>query len=262
MNWFYSQETPSEFERTYKPVRISSTNLPDDKKERTLNGGKIFLPESSLENLLNDEIPGPMTFSLCKEIDEDQEPSRITHVGVLEFIATEGFVYIPDSIFDSLELNASDFVVLKSTTLPKGELIKLQPFTSNFLSIQDPRSILEHHLRKFTALTKNDIVEFAYLDESHKLSVVETSPENGILITDTDISVEFLPPIDYDDSHPSTKDLHKYKTELSDKIENTKKKWRTVSGNKGESENSKEEPSVFGVNIPDNVLFFYPEKKT
>lgn len=63
-------------------------NGPD--REHTNYGGKIFLPPSALEKLTRLHISYPMLFELVNGAAE-----KTTHAGVLEFVAEEGRIYLP-----------------------------------------------------------------------------------------------------------------------------------------------------------------------
>lgn len=131
-------------------------------------------------------IDYPMLFNL-----EARESGRSTHCGVLEFIADEGMVYMPywvrvlpvvrercgllgqkeswlsiwqpyyhthhgqhvSQMMQNLLLEEGAVVRLSSVTLPKGTFVKLQPHSSDFLDITNPRAVLERTLRGFTCLT-------------------------------------------------------------------------------------------------------------
>ena len=53
-------------------------------------GGKIIMPPSALDHLTRLNIVYPMLFKLT-----NIRTNRITHCGVLEFVADEGKVYLP-----------------------------------------------------------------------------------------------------------------------------------------------------------------------
>jgi ubiquitin fusion degradation protein 1 len=53
-------------------------------------GGKVIMPPSALEKLTRLHIAYPMLFEL-----RNGAKDRMTHAGVLEFIAEEGRVYLP-----------------------------------------------------------------------------------------------------------------------------------------------------------------------
>ena len=122
---------------------------------------------------------------------EARESGRSTHCGVLEFVADEGMVYMPywvrvlpvvrggcsllgqkesrlgirqhyyntyhgqhvSQMMQNLLLEEGAVVRLSSVTLPKGTFVKLQPHSSDFLDITNPRAVLERTLRGFTCLT-------------------------------------------------------------------------------------------------------------
>lgn len=56
-------------------------------------------------------------------------------------------------VMDNLLLGVGDLVNLQNVSLPKGTFIKIQPHTSDFLEISNPKAVLETSLRSFTCLT-------------------------------------------------------------------------------------------------------------
>lgn len=57
-----------------------------------------------------------------------------------------------------LNLNEGECVRITYATLPKATYTKLKPQSADFLSISNPRAVLEVELRKFACLTKGDII--------------------------------------------------------------------------------------------------------
>lgn len=101
---------------------------------------------------------------------------------------------------NTLLLEPGDLLQILSTTLEKGKFVKLQPQSVNFLDISDPKAVLENALRNFSALTKNDILSFLYNDTVYEIAVLEVKPEtekNAVGIIETDLEVDFAPPIGY-----------------------------------------------------------------
>lgn len=102
---------------------------------------------------------------------------------------------------NTLLLEPGDLLQIKSTDLPDGTFIKLQPQSVSFLeSITDPKAVLENALRNFSALTKGDTFSFLYNEQVFEINVLEVkpdSPQGAISVVETDVEVDFAPPLDY-----------------------------------------------------------------
>lgn len=158
-------------------------------------GGKVFLPASALEKLTRLHISYPMLFELINGAKDKQ-----THAGVLEFTAEEGKIYLPQWLMETLLLEIGDLLQIKSTDLPPGTFIKLQPQSPAFLDISDPKAVLENAFRNFSCLTVGDIFTFSYNDSEYKIAVLEIKPDGGkqaICTMETDLSVDFAAPVGY-----------------------------------------------------------------
>jgi len=137
----------------------------------------------------------PLMFAVENEVNE-----KVTHCGVLEFSAPEGTVYLPHWVMKSLGVSQGDFVTLRNVTLRLGTFVKLQPQSVAFLDITDPRAVLEHSFRSFSALTVGDMIQISYNDQVYELAIREAKPENtmrAISIVETDLQVDFDPPVGY-----------------------------------------------------------------
>ncbi|KAF5951462.1 hypothetical protein HYC85_009406 [Camellia sinensis] len=156
------------------------------------NGDKIIMPPSALDRLASLHIDYPMLFELHNAATE-----RMSHCGVLEFIAEEGMIYMPYWMMENLLLQEGDIVRVKNVTLPKGTYVKLQPHTKDFLDISNPKAILETTLRNFSCLTTGDSIMVAYNNKKYYIDIIETKPSNAISIIETDCEVDFAPPLDY-----------------------------------------------------------------
>lgn len=100
----------------------------------------------------------------------------------------------------TLEVEPGDLLQVKSTDLPPGTFIRLQPQDPSFLEISDPKAVLENAFRNFACLTVGDIFTFAYNDGVYRIAVLETKPQNdarAICTLETDLSVDFAPPVGY-----------------------------------------------------------------
>lgn len=179
-----------EYYRCYPTVM-----LPGNNRDYLNYGGKIFMPPSALDKLSRLHITYPMLFELS-----NVPKHTLTHAGVLEFVAEEGKVYLPQWMMNTLLLEIGDLVQVKSTNLPDAKLVKLQPQSTAFLDISDPKAVLENAFRNFSTLTKGDIFSFHYNDTVYDVAVLEVKPEsanNGVSMIETDVSVDFAPPVGY-----------------------------------------------------------------
>ncbi|KAM7482668.1 hypothetical protein LguiB_007251 [Lonicera macranthoides] len=175
------------FEQTYRCYPTSFIDKP-----QLENGDKIIMPPSALDRLASLHIDYPMLFELC-----NADTVRVSHCGVLEFIAEEGMIYMPYWMMENLLLQEGDIVGVKNVTLPKGTYVKLQPHTKDFLDISNPKAILETTLRNFSCLTKGDTIMVAYNNKKYYIDIIESKPSNAISIIETDCEVDFAPPLDY-----------------------------------------------------------------
>lgn len=175
------------FEQTYRCYPASFIDKP-----QLESGDKIIMPPSALDRLASLHIDYPMLFELRNAATE-----RVSHCGVLEFIAEEGMIYMPYWMMQNLLLQEGDTVCVKNATLPKGTYVKLQPHTKDFLDISNPKAILETTLRNFSCLTTSDSIMVAYNNKKYYIDIVETKPSSAISIIETDCEVDFAPPLDY-----------------------------------------------------------------
>ena len=102
----------------------------------------------------------------------------------------------------TLAVEPGDLLQVRSTDLPLGSFIKLQPQSPEFLDISDPKAVLENAFRDFACLTTGDIFTFAYNDAIYRVAVLETRPasdKKAICTLETDLSVDFAPPVGYEE---------------------------------------------------------------
>lgn len=154
-------------------------------------GDKIVLPPSALDTLARLNITFPMLFQL------ESRDGRKTHCGVQEFIAEEGHANLPYWLMQNLVLSEGGMITIRNANLPKGNFVKFQPQTSDFLDISNPKAVLEATLRNFTCLTKGDSIAISYNSKTFWIDVLEVAPGDAISIIETDVNVEFAAPADY-----------------------------------------------------------------
>lgn len=179
-----------EYYRCYPMVMAPGPERPD------LNyGSKIFLPPSALDKVSKLHVQWPLLLEIV-----NGEKGKHSHAGVLEFVAEEGRAYLPQWMMETLSLDVGDMIQVKTTSLELAKLVKLQPQSVNFLEISDPKAVLEKAFRNFATLTKGDVFNFEYNDEVFYVAVLDVKPETdkmGVSMIETDVSVDFAPPVGY-----------------------------------------------------------------
>ncbi|KAI9336798.1 ubiquitin fusion degradation protein 1 [Obelidium mucronatum] len=172
----------------------SVTMMPGNEREAINYGGKILLPPSALAKLSTLNIAYPMLF----EITNEQYKDRSSHAGVLEFIAEEGKVYLPQWMMSTLLIEEGSLVKVKNVSLPLGKFVKLQPQSVDFLDITDPKAVLEKAIGQFSCLTQNDIITIKYNGQLYDILIMESKPGGkGISVIETDLEVDFAAPLGY-----------------------------------------------------------------
>jgi len=188
---------PMQFNQTYRCYSVAMLGPP--KSTQLESGGKIILPASALDLLARLRIEYPMLFELSKS----SQPSKKTHCGVLEFTADEGCCHMPYWMMQLLLVDEGGFVNVRSATLPKAKYVKLQPQSSSFLDISNPKAVLENRLRNYSALTQGDVIRIEYNKNWYDIGVIEVKPVRpsipAVSIVETDVDLDFAPPLDYID---------------------------------------------------------------
>jgi ubiquitin fusion degradation protein 1 len=103
-------------------------------------------------------------------------------------------------MMETLGMDVGDMIQIRTTSLELAKMVKLQPQSTNFLDISDPKAVLERAFRNFAALTKGDVFNFEYNDTVYDVAVLDVKPETdkmGVCMIETDVSVEFAPPVGY-----------------------------------------------------------------
>ncbi|KEY70420.1 hypothetical protein S7711_06588 [Stachybotrys chartarum IBT 7711] len=179
-----------EYYRCYPIIMAPGSERPE------LNyGSKIILPPSALDKVSKLHVQWPLLMEMI-----NGEKGKHSHAGVLEFIAEEGRAYIPQWMMVSLGMDVGDMIQIRTTSLELAKMVKLQPQSVNFLEISDPKAVLEKAFRNFATLTKGDIFNFEYNDEIYDVAVLDVKPQTekmGVSLIETDVSVDFAPPVGY-----------------------------------------------------------------
>ncbi|CAL8096459.1 unnamed protein product [Orchesella dallaii] len=182
--------------------QVLSVRLLENRGHQNLeNGGKVILPPSALQQLSRNStaLLSPMMFKVTNRSNQ-----KITHCGVLEFIAEEHLCYMPSWMMDILGTTDHDMIQVERVELPVATFAKFQPQSVDFLEISNPKAILENSLRMFACLTKGDMIAFTYNSRVYKLCVLETLPADAVNIIECDMNVDFAAPVGY--VSPSSKE--------------------------------------------------------
>jgi len=185
-------DNPQPYNSAYRcyPVAMLPGN---SERTEVENGGKIILPQSALQHLTRLNVVYPMLFKLTNHYPE----VRVTHCGVLEFVADEGKCYIPYWMMMNLGIIEGGVVQVETAILPVASFSKFEPQSAEFLDITNPKAMLENALRSFACLTTGDIIAIKYNDKLYELKVLETKPGPAVSIIECDMDVEFAQPADY-----------------------------------------------------------------
>lgn len=216
--FFIRHQPPSTtlFQENYRCFPMSALKKGADAVHALNYGGKVVMPPSVLEWMMGSAeeqqfLPGrtsdlssqPLIFSITSLTSNKQ-----THAGVIEFIAEEGRIYLPEWMLDTLGAKQGEILRVNNASLVKGKFIKLQPQSLDFLDITDPRAVLENTLRHFSALTCGDVIAIDYNDTIFKVLVLETKPsETAVSVFETDIEVDFAPPPGYREPQRTEKSI-------------------------------------------------------
>jgi len=99
-----------------------------------------------------------------------------------------------------LGVDNGSMVEITNIILSPATFINLQPQSTDFLEIYDPKAVLEKSLRSYSAVTQGENILIRYNDKNYLLKVLEIQPldyKNAVSIIEADVNVEFAPPVGY-----------------------------------------------------------------
>uniref|UniRef100_A0A3P9P586 Ubiquitin recognition factor in ER associated degradation 1 n=1 Tax=Poecilia reticulata TaxID=8081 RepID=A0A3P9P586_POERE len=173
---------PNRFSTQYRCYSVSMLAGPNDRSD-VEKGGKIIMPPSALDQLSRLNITYPMLFKLT-----NKNSDRMTHCGVLEFVADEGICYLPHWMMQNLLLEEGGLVQVESVNLMVATYSKFQPQSPDFLDITNPKAVLENALRNFACLTTGDVIAINYNEKLHIMR---------LKLFTSDLRVDFDAPLGY-----------------------------------------------------------------
>jgi len=162
---------------------------------------KVILPQSVLQKIM--DISGNTIYSPISFLMKDGERDIIS-VGVEEFSAEEGYVYVPSFIMEMYWLPHDTEVILTHQQHEKGTKISLEPHKTAFIdSKAKEKGFLEDYLKKcYPVLRAGTTILIKDDDNEYYINITETLPSETISTLNTDLEVEFKTPLDYVEPPP------------------------------------------------------------
>ncbi|XP_048496482.1 uncharacterized protein LOC104889297 [Beta vulgaris subsp. vulgaris] len=177
-------------------------------------GNKIILPLCSLGRLMDVGVDFPMLFKI-----ENPESGKNSHCGVLEFSAEAGVAILPEWMMKNMSLEEGSMMNLESVTLDRATYIKLQPHSVEFLDIQSPRDVLEAAFSVgYSCLTVGDTIVVMHGEKKLFVDIVDAKPSNAVCIIETDVEVDFAPPLDYKEPEKSVHTMQEKPVSIEEEL--------------------------------------------
>ena len=197
-NQFY-QSLPLDKTFSFKCLPLIFYNKYDDVSFLE-NSNKIILPKEVLYDLSKyDNIKYPMRFKI--------NDSNIVF-SVHDFLEGIDSIYMPNDLINAFDLkdDIECKLELYNEDVDTGTKIVLKPHTSNFLEIEDHKSVLENHLMKaYDTIVEGQTISIPYFDTKICIDVIKCEPSITISLIDTDLVVDFEQPYDYVEPPPRPK---------------------------------------------------------
>ncbi|KAL7716539.1 Ubiquitin fusion degRadation protein [Entamoeba marina] len=156
---------------------------------------KVVFPNYVLDTISkqNPEFQTPILF----ELRNPKNNKRIV-CGVHSFESPD-YTYLPQWMFDFLQLREGDNIPIIKTAVPKGKSVTFKPLQSTFYNIDDPKRKLEAILRNYMTLTVHTAITFQMncnvdglqLATDVSVEIVDLQPYTSVLIRETELNVEF-----------------------------------------------------------------------
>ncbi|KAJ7522042.1 hypothetical protein O6H91_19G080700 [Diphasiastrum complanatum] len=170
------------------------------------DGDKIRLPGSAFDALTSQNAldKGPMFFEVSAiphhaPDGKTTSSNHVTHAGVLEFTAMEGFVELPPHVL--INHGLSKGVVsgniqarIRYVRLPKGLYVKFQAEDLDFCELINQKAVLETTLRQHATLSQGDLLVVSHGGQEYRLHVLEVKPASSVSVLETDIEVDVVGP--------------------------------------------------------------------
>jgi len=210
MNWNLSCYTDVVLE---SPLIGDKVKLPTEILNQIMQSESNDLLQTDQSESSNNEesrIKFPITFM----IKGDKSIKEMV-VSVLEFNSEPNMIYVPQWIFHNLyPLEFGDMITISlysggttDVTIPKGQFVKFRPHNYEFLQINNHKEILEEELKNYGLLNLHSTISFEFCTLQFNLDIIELNPAKVVDIIDTDLVVDFEPPVDYIEPPPESSPL-------------------------------------------------------
>ena len=142
--------------------------------------------------------------NIISDIDANMvsPPSQIldkAYISPLDFRSPENYIFLPKWLMKSLDVTTNDVVDVSFVRIKLASLVVLQPLNLEWDKLMtennDPKTILEHEVNKYSSLTAGSIIAIEYKGEEYSFYVKETQAEGGIAVKgvrvqDSDVKVD------------------------------------------------------------------------
>eukprot|EP00472_Partenskyella_glossopodia_P010251 CAMPEP_0197538482 /NCGR_PEP_ID=MMETSP1318-20131121/59822_1 /TAXON_ID=552666 /ORGANISM="Partenskyella glossopodia, Strain RCC365" /LENGTH=452 /DNA_ID=CAMNT_0043096913 /DNA_START=108 /DNA_END=1466 /DNA_ORIENTATION=+ len=145
-------------------------------------------------------LPSPLFFKIT-----NTRYNKTSHCGMIDFTAPDGCALLSDAFFEDMMLTPGNSCSFMVRELPTLNYVKFQPFRWQFSRINNPKEVLTRELQlKYATLSNGDVI--IVRDEAgnnFRLTCVEVKAKSKYRknatagnIVNTDLSVEFAPPVE------------------------------------------------------------------
>ena len=173
-------------------------------------------------------------------------PSQIldkAYISPLDFRSPENYIFLPRWLMKSLDVTTNDVVDVSFVRIKLASLVVLQPLNLAWDKLMtennDPKTILEHEVNKYSSLTAGSIIAIEYKGQEYSFYVKETQAEGGIAVKgvrvqDSDVKVD----IDRSYLDDLIKAIEKKKEEEEKSSNTSKKEEKSSNTSKKDSKKS------------------------
>lgn len=148
-------------------------------------GNRVLVPETFLKRIEKTGVSFPLFLSLTYE-------DRVVYCGIFEFHSGRN-VLIPPHIVQKLgNPKAGQRIQLEIVQLPNCAMITLRPHEQKFMTLNDPKFLLESELsRMYPCISQGDVLRIQCEDLEYLFDVMKTLPEKVVSLVDIDCEVTF-----------------------------------------------------------------------